>query len=103
MDLTNLEETAREVKLDYGEAESLVRFCNFKRERRGQPPISADYSRLGEQLSEIYPDVEFKFVEYRTVARVKDGAGGSLVDRIGLVSRQIPHLATTIGFGFESF
>jgi hypothetical protein len=103
MDLINLEETEREAKLDYGEAESLVRFFNFQRERRGEPPVSADYSRLGEQLSEIYPDVEFKLVDYRIIARVKDGAGGSLVDRIGLVSSQVPHLATTVGFGFESF
>jgi hypothetical protein len=30
MDFTNLEENAREAKLDYGEAESLVRFFNFQ-------------------------------------------------------------------------
>ncbi|MBO0861248.1 MAG: hypothetical protein J2P21_22725 [Chloracidobacterium sp.] len=103
MDFTNLEETAREAKLEYGQAESLVRFCNFKRERRGQLAISVDYSRLGEQLSAVYAEVDFKIVDYRFVARAKCGAGGSLVDRIGLASSNIPHLATTVGFGFESF
>ncbi len=103
MDFTNLEEKAREAKLDYGEAESLVSFFNFQRERQGDQPISADYSQFCERLTEIYPDVEFNLVDYRIVARVKDGLSGSLVDRIGLVSRNIPHLATTVGVGYESF
>jgi hypothetical protein len=103
MDLTNLEEKAREAKLDYGEAESLARFLNFQRERQGQPPISADYGQLCELLSDIHPDVEFKLDGHRIVARVNDGAGGSLVDRIGFVSSHIPHLAATIGFGSDGF
>jgi hypothetical protein len=102
MDFTNLEETTREAKLDYGEAESLVRFFNFQRERRGEQPVSADYSRLCEQLSGVYPDVEFKLADHRIVAQVKRGFDGSLVERISFVSRQIPHLATTIDFGSES-
>ena len=32
MDFTDLKERAREAKLDYGEAESLVRYLNFQRE-----------------------------------------------------------------------
>jgi hypothetical protein len=102
MDFTNLEENAREAKLDYGEAESLVRFFNFQREQRGEPPISADYGQLCERLSEIYPDVEFKLAGYRIVARVKHGVSGSLVEQIGFVRREIHHLATTIDFGSES-
>jgi len=103
MDFTNLEEKAREATLDYGETESLVRFLNFQRERRGAPPIPADYGQLCELLSEIHPEVEFKLDGHRIAARVKDGAGGSLVDRIGFVSSHIPHLATTIGFGSDGF
>ena len=102
MDFSNLEETTREAKLDYGEAESLVRFFSFQRERRGEPPVPSDYSRLCEQLSEIYPDVVFKLADHRIVARVKSDVRGSLVERIGIVSREIPHLATTIDFGSES-
>src|SRR5262245_1825869 len=94
MDFTNLEENAREAKLDYGEAESLVRFFSFQRERQGEPPISSDYSRLCGQLSEIYPDVEFKLADHRVVDRVKKGGGGSIVERVGYVSRNIPHLGT---------
>jgi hypothetical protein len=103
MDFINLEEKTREAKLDYGEPESLVRFLNFQRERRGEPPISADHGQLCELLSEIRPDVEFKLDGHRIVARVKDGAGGSLVDHIGFVSSNIHHLATTIGFGSDGF
>ncbi len=102
MDFTNLEEKAREAKLDYGEAESFVRFFSFHRERQGEPPISSDYGRLCGQLLEIYPDVEFKLADHRIVARVKSGASGSLVERIGFVSREIPHLAMTTDFGSES-
>jgi hypothetical protein len=102
MDFTNLEEKAREATLDYGEAESLVRFLNFQRERRGESPISADYGQLCERLSEIHPDVEFKLAGHRIVARVKHGASGPLVERIGFVSCLIPHLATTVDFGSES-
>ena len=103
MDFTNLEEKAREARLDYGEAESLARFLNFQRERRGDPPIPTDYGQLCELLSEIHPEVEFKLDGHRIAARVKDGAGGSLVDRIGFVNSNIPHLATTIGFGSDDF
>src|SRR5262245_65402779 len=73
MDFTNLEEQAREARLDYGEAESLVSFFNFQRERQGDQPISADYSQLRDRLTEIYPDVEFNLVDHRIAARVKDG------------------------------
>src|SRR5262245_44300347 len=102
MDFTNLEEKSREAKLDYGEAESLERFFNFHRERQGEPPIPADYSRLREQLSEIYPDIDFKLADHRIVAQVKDGAGGSLVELIGFVNHKVAHLATTTDFGSES-
>jgi hypothetical protein len=103
MDFTDLKGKTREAKLDYGEAESLVSFFNFQRERQGDQPISADYSQLRERLAEIYPDVEFNLVDHRIVARVKDGVSGSLVERIGFVSSNIPHLGTTIGFGSDGF
>jgi hypothetical protein len=101
MNFTDLEEKAREAKLDYGEAESLVRFFSFQRERQGEPLISSDYGRFCEQLSEIYPDLEFKLADHRIVARVKSGVSGSLVERVGFVSSQIPHLATPIYVGSD--
>jgi hypothetical protein len=103
MDFISSEEKTRVAKLDYGETESLARFLNFQRERRGAPPIPADYGQLCELLSEIHPEVEFKLDGHRIVANVKDGAGGSLVDRIGFVNSNTPHLATTIGFGSDNF
>jgi hypothetical protein len=101
MDFTNLEETAREAKLDYDESESLLRFLNFQRERRGEPPIYADYGQLCVHLSEIYPDVEFNLADHRIVARIKSGDSGSLIDQIGFISSHIPHLKATIGFGSD--
>lgn len=102
MDFTNLEDEAREATLDYGEAASLVRFFSFRRELRGEPPISEDYNRLREQLSEIYPDVGFTGANLRIIAQVKSGVRGSLVERIGFVGGQTTHLATTVNFGSVS-
>jgi len=101
MDFTNLEEKAREAKLDYDETESLLRFLNFQRGRRGEPPIYADYGQLCDHLSEIYPDAEFNLVGRRIVARVKSGVSGLLIDQIGFISNHIPHLKTTMGLGSD--
>ncbi len=103
MDFTDLKEKAREAKLDHVEAQALVRFYNFQRERRGEAPIHEDYGdQLCERLSEIYSGVTFEHAGYRIVARVNRGVSGSLIERIGFVSSQIPHLAATGAFGLES-
>jgi hypothetical protein len=103
MDLSNLEEKAREAKLDYDESGSLLRFLNFQRECRGEPPTYADYGQLCDHLSEIYPDVEFNLADHRIVARVISGVSGSLIDQIGFISSHIPHLKITISFGSYCF
>jgi hypothetical protein len=90
-------------RLQYDESESLLRFLDFQRERRGEPPIYADYGQLCDHLSEIYPDVEFNLADHRIVARVKSGVSGSLIDQIGFISSHIPHLKMTIGFGSDGF
>jgi len=88
---------------DYGEAESLVRYLNFQRERAGEAPIHEDYGhQFCQLLSENYSGVTFEYAGHRITARVERGVSGSLVERIGFVSREIPHLSTTVGFGFES-
>jgi hypothetical protein len=102
MDFTDLEEDARKAKLSFDEAESLVRFFNFQRARRGETPIPVARLQLGEQLSKIYPDIHFKSASHESVAQVKDDAGGSLVERIGIVSRHILHLATTVIAGSDA-
>ena len=102
MDMTDLNQKAREAKLDHAEALALLRFFNFQREQHGEAPIPEDYNRLCERLSVIYSDVTFKMADYRIVARVKHSVSGSLVERLGLVSSRIPHLATTVTFDFES-
>ena|SRR5215475_1129171 len=61
MDFTDLKERAREAKLDYGEAESLVRYLNFQRERVGEAPIHENYGhRFCQRLSENYSGVKFE-------------------------------------------
>ena len=102
MDLTDLNQKAREAKLDHAEALALVRFFNFQREQRGEAPLSEDHNQLCERLSAIYSDVAFKNADYRFFARVKRRVSGSLIERLGLVNSQIPHLATTVTFGFDS-
>jgi hypothetical protein len=100
MDFTNLENDAREAMLEFPDHCMLVRFFNFQRKRRGETPITSKNSPIIEQLSENFPDIEFnrhgrRSRDIKIIARVKDGVSGSLVERIGFVSRQIPHLATT--------
>ncbi len=103
MDFTDLKERTREAKLDYGEAKSLVRYLNFQRERAGEAPINEDYGpEFCQLLSENFSGVTFEYAGHQIIARVERGVRGSLVERIGFVSRKIPHLATTVGFGFES-
>lgn len=103
MDFTDLEDAVSEAKLDYTEAESLLRFFNFRREQEGETPIDIDHYRLCEQLSQIHSDVTFEPADHRIVARVNNGVSGSLVERIGFVSPQVPHLATTIAFDSDTF
>lgn len=102
MDFTNLDEKAREAKLNYDEADSLLRFVNFHRERDGKAPIREDFGQgLCERLSEIYSGVAFDYSGHRIIARVGRGVSGSLDERIGFVSSRIPHLATTMDFGSD--
>ena len=102
MDLTDLNQKAREAKLDHAEALALLRFSNFQLEQRGEALLPEEYNQLCERLSAIYSDVTFKMTDHRFFARVKQGVRGSLIERLGLVSSRIPHLATTVTFDFES-
>jgi hypothetical protein len=81
---------------------SLVEFFNFNQERNARPREEVGYEHLCDKLEEIYPEVSFKCIEYRIFAGVKACLKGSLVERIGFVSRQIPFHSTTVSFGFDS-
>jgi hypothetical protein len=103
MDFTNLDDKAREAKLNYDEADSLLRFLNFQCEREGKAPICEDYDhRLCERLSGFYTGVTFEYSGHRITARVERGGVGSLVERIGFAYSRIPHLATTLDFGSDN-
>jgi hypothetical protein len=104
MELTNLEEKARESKLSYDDTDSLLRFLNFQRKRAGETPIHEDYGPgLCELLSRNFPGVTFEYADHRIIASVERGVSGSLVERISFVSSRIPHLMTTMDFGSDEF
>lgn len=103
MDFTDFNEKARKAELDHREVMSLLRFYNFRRERNGEPRLDTAniYSRLFDWLEEAYPDLAFRRVDHRTFAAVRPRNKGSLVEKIGFVSKQIPHLAMNGVYGFD--
>jgi hypothetical protein len=103
MDFTDPDEKAREAELDLAEAESLVCFAGFLREREEAAPTLVNYGSICAQLSEMYPDVAFESGGRKISAKVKEGVVGSLVERIGFVGGHITHLSTDIHFESETF
>lgn len=103
MNFTNLNEAARKAELDHREVMSLLRFYNFRRERNGEDKIDPGYNyhHIFEMLEEAYPDITFRRIEFRVFASVRPRSKGSLVEKIGFVSKQIHHLAITAGYGFD--
>jgi hypothetical protein len=103
MDFTDLNEKAREAELDHREVMSLLRFYNLRRERNGEPRLDTayNYSRIFDGLEEAYPDLTFRRVDHRLFAAVRPPGKGSLVEKIGFVSDQVPHLAITGVYGFD--
>jgi hypothetical protein len=103
MDFMDLNEKAREAELDQREVMSLLRFCNFRRERNGEARIDSDYNynRIFDRLEEAYPDLSFRRVDHRIFVSVKPRSKGSLVEKISFVSKQIPHLAMNGVYGFD--
>jgi hypothetical protein len=98
MDFTDLNDNSREAELDHREVLSLLKFYNFQRERNGEPQIVSDYEHVFDRLEEVYPDLAFRCIDYKVYATVKAGCKGSLVEKIGFVSRFIPHLSTSVTF-----
>jgi len=103
MDFMDLNEKAREAELDQREVMSLLRFFNFRRERNGEPRLDIDYNyhHIFDRLEEAYPDLAFSRMGHRIFVSVKPRSKGSLVEKIGFVSKQIPHLAMNGVYGFD--
>jgi hypothetical protein len=102
MDFTDPDEKAREAELDLVEAESLVCFASFLRERGRAAPTLVNYDSISAQLSEMYPDVAFEPGGRKISAKVKEGVGGALVEQIGFVGDHVTHLATDIHFDSDT-
>ena len=101
MDLTDLKQKTRAATLSYSEAQTLLQLHNFKCELNRQPTLSEDYESLCGNLEKIYPDVSFEIAGYRVSAELREGVGGTLIEKIGLVSGDIPHLKTTVAYGAD--
>jgi hypothetical protein len=103
MDFMDLNEKAREAEMDPREVMSLLRFRNFRRERNGEPRLDIDYNyhHIFDRLEEAYPDITFRRMDYRIFVSVKPRSKGSLVEKIGFVSKQIPHLAMNGVYGAD--
>jgi hypothetical protein len=108
VDFTNLKDMRRRVRLDYAQAESLMRFVDFQRKRNGDRPIGIEQFRATcgrhfcEHLSEFYSGVTFKHAGHLIISTVRNRVAGSLVERIGFVDSQIPHLRAAVGYGYNS-
>ncbi len=103
INFTNLNEAAGKAELDHREVMSLLRFYNFRRERNGEDKIDPGYNyhHIFEMLEEAYPDITFRRIEFRVFASVRPRSKGSLVEKIGFVSDQIPHQTITGVYGFD--
>jgi hypothetical protein len=101
MDLLDLTQQTRESRLDYDETSALVRFGAFRLEEDGESQANSGYTygQICEKLSALYPDVSFNLINHDVFARVKDGINGALVEKIGLVTRDVPYLTTTVAYG----
>jgi hypothetical protein len=103
MDFTDLNDKAREAELDYRELMSLLKFHNFLRQRNGQSPTNEPkYKHIFDKLEDVYPDLTFRAVDYRIFVEVRPESEGSLVEKVGFVNANIPHMTTTCEYSFAS-
>lgn len=100
MDLLDLTQQTRESRLDYDETSALVRFGAFRLEEDGESQANSGYTygQICEKLSALYPDVSFNLINHDVFARVKDGINGALVEKISLVTGDVPYLTTTVTY-----
>jgi hypothetical protein len=100
MDLLDLTQQTRESRLDYDETSALVRFGAFRFEEDGESQANSiyTYGQICEKLGALYPDVSFNLINHDVFARVKDGINGALVEKIGLVTGDVPYLTTTVTY-----
>jgi len=100
MNLIDVTQKERAATLDYCDAQTLVSYHNYLRERRELIPLATEKDLAG-TLGTLYPQVIFKADHYKVQAEVRSGVEGSLVDQIGLITSQTKFIETKISQNFD--
>ena len=100
MNLIDVTQTGRKATLHNYDAQSLISFHNYLRERDGLAPLQADV-QLARTLGALYPNVIFKPDGYNVQAKVKAKVQGSLIDQLGFITSQTDYLTTKINQNYE--
>jgi hypothetical protein len=101
MNLIDVTQKERAATLDHYEAQALVSYHNYLRERQGLVPLAAETDLAG-MLGILYPQVIFTPDHYKVRAEVRLEMKGSLIDQIGLVTNQTNFLETKISQNYDA-
>lgn len=100
MNLIDVTQKERAAMLDHCDAQTLVSYHNYLRERQGFTPLATETDVVG-TLRILYPQVVFKPDHYKVQAAVRSGVEGALIDQIGLITSQTNFLETKISQNFD--
>jgi hypothetical protein len=100
MNLIDVTQKERAATLDHCDAQALVSYHNYLRERQGFTPLATETDVAG-ALRILYLQVVFKPDHYKVQAKVRPEAEGSLIDQIGLITNQTNYLETKISQNFD--
>lgn len=101
MNLIDVTQKERVATLDHSDAQALVSYHNYLRERQGLVPLAIE-SDMAKTLRVLYPLVVFKQDHYKVRAEVRPEVEGTLIDQIGLVTRQTDFLETKISQNYDA-
>jgi hypothetical protein len=104
MDLLDATRKERAAVLDYSDAQALVSYYNYLRERQGLVSLTPETDIAG-TLGILYPQVVFKSDKsdrYKIRAEMRSEVEGSLIDQIGLVTSQTDFLETKISQNYDA-
>lgn len=101
MDLLDTTQKERAAVLDYSDAQALVSYHNYLRERQSLVPLAIE-TNLAKTLGVLYPQVIFKPDHYKVRAEVRSGVEGALIDQIGFVTNQTDFLETKISQNYDA-
>lgn len=100
MNLIDVTQKERAATLDHCDAQTLVSYHNYLRERQGFTPLITETDVVG-TLRILYPQVVFNPDHYKVQAKVRSGTEGALIDQIGLITSQTKFIETKISQNFD--